>query len=173
MIRIENGWEAQRQGPCHLDMDYRAWFQRQPGDSKVKLEVTLAQRQTVALFPFLKRSTLEAVVDTGSPCTVISRRQFEKSGFRLPAGEATSLGYTGVVKKPGMGVEDVLWGWRDVPIRAYLMNRLYGVELASPTCELHVMVAENVADDKFLLGLDFLSRFRLLLDSGFLVMVGA
>jgi predicted aspartyl protease len=51
------------------------------------------------------------------------------------------------------------------------MNRLYGVELASPTCELHVMVAENVADDKFLLGLDFLSRFRLLLDSKFLVMV--
>src|ERR1043166_1862177 len=167
MIEVKEEWKW-RYGPCDVNVAGKGWFQRQTGNDIVELEVYCAQRQPLGLLLEIKRTTLRAKVDTGAYRTVVSRQLFEKSGFRLPRQEASALRFYGIVQGPSGGSAGsyCLRGWENVPLRVGLLNYLAEEKLKFPTCELKVIVAENVSEHKFLLGLDFLQHFRVLLDRG-------
>jgi hypothetical protein len=141
------------------------------------LDINLVQRQLPTGF-FFKHANLKAVVDTGSPYTIISRRRFEEAGFKVPGVPRTNLHITGVVRKPEreeregeLRDDEVLWGWPSVPLLAYPFT-LY-LKLGLPKRWLNVMVAENVHKDQFLVGLDFLQHYPLLVQDRLLVLLGS
>ena len=57
-------------------------------------------------------------------------------------------------------------------MRAHLLDRLYGCTDYIPSCKISLMVAENVSDDKFLLGLDFLRQVPVMLKDNVFIVLG-
>jgi hypothetical protein len=128
------------------------------------------QTRLQGIFPSVTQNILRGKVDTGSPVTVISRALFQESGFRVPHSPPSIINeFSGVIQQ--MGKEGCLHGWQDVPLRVSVLSDWSKEDLKLPPCDLRVVVAENVAQHKFLLGLDFLQRFKLLLEGDFLVMI--
>ena len=113
------------------------------------------------------------MVDTGSPYTIISRELFEKSGFCVPSAPPTNLRIPGVVRNAADPEDDkaYLSGWPGVKVFVCLPHGIYGEKLKLPTVPIEAVVAENVDEDEFLLGLDFLGRFPVLLEKNLIVML--
>jgi hypothetical protein len=177
MISINRRWPTLEYGPCAVEVGGEGWSQNQQLATRIMLDINLVQRQSSAGF-FFKHANLKALVDTGSPYTIISRGRFEKAGFRVPDVPASNLHISGVVKRPGVGGADVepsddevLWGWPDVPLLAYPFT--LWLKLGLQKCTLKVMVAENVHKDQFLVGLDFLQHYPLLVNNRLLVLLGS
>ena len=172
MIRVTRHWPTLEYGPCAVEVAGEGWSQHQQEASRIMLDINLVQRHWSAGF-FFQQANLKALVDTGSPYTIISRGRFEEAGFKVPGVPRTNLHVSGVVRKPGVEPSDdeVLWGWRGVPLLAYPFT-LY-LKLGLPKRWLNVMVAENAHKDQFLVGLDFLQHYPLLVHDRLLVLMGS
>ena len=155
MIRVTegSGFRSWNSGPCHVAADVTGWFQRIESPGRVALEVGVSQSYH-GVFGHNAQQYLTAKVDSGSPVTVMSWTEFESRGFELPSSAPTTLRYGSAVAS-----RERLRGWANVPMRVTLPHRLYGEKLDLPSCRLSVVVAINVAPEKFLLGLDFLSNY--------------
>ena len=125
---IKEEWKEHSYGACDYEVCGRGWYQRQKSADRIEIDVNLMQQQWLGGV-FFKRANLTAIVDTGSPYTIISREQFEKAGFRIPATPITNLNITGVVRRSKTEIRDdeVLWGWRDVPLNAYPFTLCYKI----------------------------------------------
>ena len=171
MIKINCLWPTSTYGPCDIKLLGKGWCQNQEDPNRILLDINLVQRQWL-LGVLFKQANLRAVLDTGSPHTIISLSQFERAGFKLPNTTPTNLGIRGVVRKSCDDICDNewLWGWRDVSLLAHPFTLL--MDIGVPTCPLKVMVARNVDKDQFLVGLDFLRHYPLLMYDRMLILAG-
>lgn len=174
MIEITEESKTWPSGPCKLaaNTETDGWFQRQDSTDRIKLEVVLAQYR-FSFCGWITQTSLKGVVDTGSRWTILSRNLFEASGFHVPKTPATNLPISGVVRRSRgkTELEDYLWGWKDIKIRVDLPQGPYGKLLKLPSCSLDVVVAENVDDSQFIIGLDFLKHFGVLMRRDLLIIL--
>ena len=86
-------------------------------------------------------------------------------GYRVSTRDAVDLGITGVVQDPDG--PNTLLGWRE---RMRICPETGG-RVRLPMHQVEVLVAKNVKERKFLVGLEFLSKYPLILKDGLLVLM--
>jgi hypothetical protein len=102
---------------------------------------------------------------TGGFHTIIDSGWFRDLGYRISGGDPMDLGLIGVVQNSDE--PRTLRGWRE-------RMSIYpdtGGKLRLAGSEVDVIVANNVSEGKFLIGLSFLKAYPLILQDGLLVMM--
>ena len=163
VISIKEEWEGQPSGLCAFGGSGAGWYHRLE-ERSVVLNVRLVQKRRLGFLEYNTR-VVRAKVDTGSYHTIIDWGWFRDLGYRISGGDPVDLGLTGVVQNSDE--PRTLRGWRE-------RMSIYpdtGGKLRLAGWEADVIVANNVSERKFLIGLSFLREYPLILKDGLLVMM--
>ncbi len=165
-MRKMEGFEHEQAGLCGIDCNSNGWFRSLGSNGKIVVDATLTQAWS-RFFPFAKVSSAAAIIDTGSPVTIISRSLFEGRGFKLPSSSApvTALPHRGLVN------ESYLSGWPGVEMKIGFDYAGFDVEVPLPQLSVKAVVATNVDDSLFLIGMDVIRRLPMVLSEGYCILL--
>ena len=164
MIEIIGPNDLLPYGKCFIHAETEAWYQRQEGN-RVVMNVQVAQKQQVRhWFPKHYSRSITGMVDTGSWYNIIDKDKFMDLGFRVSGDAEYDLGIAGIVKDPTRN--NTLCGWRE-QIRLG-PARTGGIGL--PALPMELFVVTNGWKDEFIIGLEFLRRYPLILKDDLLVL---
>jgi hypothetical protein len=164
MIEIIGPNDLLPYGKCFIHAESEAWYQRQVG-RRVVMNVLVAQKQQARhWFPKHYSRSITGMVDTGSWYNIIDKDRFMDLGFRVSSYAEGDLGIAGVVNDPTGN--NTLWGWRE-QIRLG-PDRTGGIGL--PALPMELFVVTNGSKDEFIIGLEFLRKYSLILKDDLLVL---